>query len=811
LFICIAGPSGRQCKLLNMTFRFGNFSLDTETGQLTGPDGVVVMRRQAWRLLVELLEQAPALVERDQLLDRVWGRSALSPNALPQTISELRQALGDHPRKPIYIETVHGRGYRMVCPVECLKDQKSQGRGAGEERLRAVPQRFGRLPLVTGVAVALLLAIVLWPQRPTGPESLEPSDSGQSMATILRQQAEVALARHDPATAAAHWRALVLMEPDQPEWALAQAEAELDALQGEQARRSLALLATEPAQRHHPRLLILQARLAEIDGDFSQAVHLTDAALSQARSLNALALVSRAAEVQARAWTRQGELEIAAQTLASTLDELTLRQGESEWFELAINLIAVRREQGRLADARVVLELASEQSPPETWRRRLGVEQALIDASDGQHPQAWEKLQALAAHWPENAGPELDLALYNAVGMVAAEMGRIDEALDAYQKGFALARSSSQAYRVAGLQINAGSLMARHDRFEEAERLWSEALETFERIGDRRGQAIALGNLAAASSAQGHNRRSESYNRQALALFRELRLDGPRARTAYNLALIASREGRLDEAEVLFAEAQDGFAEAGAVDLQLHVGASRVDYRLLAGDLSMAEALLLELEELAPTGSALRQAAVLAARARLEKWRGNLEPAREAFAAARKLRLESGQEAWVATSDLELLQLALLDGSDPWRVRVRAVELTEYFNRNGQDRAAARSELVAAEALLSQGDTAEARLELDRIRARQERFADLSLALDLAWVEAWAVREEERLPRLESLARRALEHGFFGKLAQIEAGLAARGLSLAGLDIDHFEVQSNTIVALLPPYAANPASVNLRE
>lgn len=102
-----------------MRFRFGDFQLDSTTGTVTGPHGSVALRRQTFRLLEVLLEHAPELLDRDTLLDEAWGRTALSPNVLPQAVSELRQALGDKAQSPKYIETLHRRGYRMACPVEC--------------------------------------------------------------------------------------------------------------------------------------------------------------------------------------------------------------------------------------------------------------------------------------------------------------------------------------------------------------------------------------------------------------------------------------------------------------------------------------------------------------------------------------------------------------------------------------------------------------------------------------------------------------------------------------------------------------------
>ncbi len=100
-----------------MQYQFAEFTLDTDTGSVTGPDGAVPLRRRTWELLKTLVEHAPALVTRDRILDEVWGHDALTPNVLPQAIGEIRQALGDSAQSPHLIETLHRRGYRLMVPV----------------------------------------------------------------------------------------------------------------------------------------------------------------------------------------------------------------------------------------------------------------------------------------------------------------------------------------------------------------------------------------------------------------------------------------------------------------------------------------------------------------------------------------------------------------------------------------------------------------------------------------------------------------------------------------------------------------------
>jgi DNA-binding winged helix-turn-helix (wHTH) protein/tetratricopeptide (TPR) repeat protein len=104
-----------------MRYRFAEFTLDADTETLSGPDGPLTLRRRTFQLLRTLVEHAPSLVTRDQIVDAVWGHDALSPNVLPQAVSEVRQALGDSAQAPRLIETRHRRGYRLLVPVERIQ------------------------------------------------------------------------------------------------------------------------------------------------------------------------------------------------------------------------------------------------------------------------------------------------------------------------------------------------------------------------------------------------------------------------------------------------------------------------------------------------------------------------------------------------------------------------------------------------------------------------------------------------------------------------------------------------------------------
>jgi TolB-like protein len=62
-------------------------------------------------------------VSKDELFAALWPDVAVTDNALTQAVSELRQALGDDPAKPTYIQTVARRGYRFIAQVEPAASQ----------------------------------------------------------------------------------------------------------------------------------------------------------------------------------------------------------------------------------------------------------------------------------------------------------------------------------------------------------------------------------------------------------------------------------------------------------------------------------------------------------------------------------------------------------------------------------------------------------------------------------------------------------------------------------------------------------------
>jgi DNA-binding winged helix-turn-helix (wHTH) protein/Flp pilus assembly protein TadD len=100
-----------------MTYRFGPFTLDATAYRLAKNGEDVPLSPKLVDLLLHLLQRPGALVTKDALLAAIWPDVNVTENALTRAVSELRQALGDDPGAPVFVQTVARRGYRFIGQV----------------------------------------------------------------------------------------------------------------------------------------------------------------------------------------------------------------------------------------------------------------------------------------------------------------------------------------------------------------------------------------------------------------------------------------------------------------------------------------------------------------------------------------------------------------------------------------------------------------------------------------------------------------------------------------------------------------------
>jgi DNA-binding winged helix-turn-helix (wHTH) protein/tetratricopeptide (TPR) repeat protein len=166
--------------LANRDFRVADVLARPRLARIQRGDETVRVTPRAMAVLVHLAEANGAVVSRNDLLDAIWPKMAVTPDALSQCLVELRRAFGDDAKSPRTIETIRGIGVRLIAPVtveEAAEPQRPMGtptwlerasdasRTATHESVRNhEPRRLWRVvAAIVAAIVASGAALLFWP------------------------------------------------------------------------------------------------------------------------------------------------------------------------------------------------------------------------------------------------------------------------------------------------------------------------------------------------------------------------------------------------------------------------------------------------------------------------------------------------------------------------------------------------------------------------------------------------------------------------------------------------------------------------
>ena len=177
---------------------FGDdFELDVRVGELRRSGRPLKLERIPTELLLLFIEHRGQLVTRDEIIQRIWGKDVFldTDNSINAAIRKVRQVLKDDPARPLFIQTITGRGYRFIAPVAdadvppAAEGDVSQQTHAAEN-LAEKSSNFRHMPtlrrwlVLVGIATILtagLGAYFRWSPSRTRPQ---PS-SGRLMLAVL--------------------------------------------------------------------------------------------------------------------------------------------------------------------------------------------------------------------------------------------------------------------------------------------------------------------------------------------------------------------------------------------------------------------------------------------------------------------------------------------------------------------------------------------------------------------------------------------------------------------------------------------------
>lgn len=160
----------------NCFYDFGAFRLDPVERVLLSAGNRVSLTPKAFETLLVLIENAGHILEKDDLLKRVWPNTFVEEGTLARNISTLRKALGDGPEGQTYIETVPRRGYCFAALVQQVPydEPGDSAEEAVRQQITTRAETWAFWPtrwLLAGGLLAILLggAYVFWQRSHSAP------------------------------------------------------------------------------------------------------------------------------------------------------------------------------------------------------------------------------------------------------------------------------------------------------------------------------------------------------------------------------------------------------------------------------------------------------------------------------------------------------------------------------------------------------------------------------------------------------------------------------------------------------------------
>ena len=96
-------------------YRFGEVDVDFRKAEVTRAGEPLSLSAKEFQLLRYFIRQRGNTLSRDELLNEVWGYNAMpTTRTVDVHVAWLRRKLEPNPRRPQYILTVHGLGYKFV-------------------------------------------------------------------------------------------------------------------------------------------------------------------------------------------------------------------------------------------------------------------------------------------------------------------------------------------------------------------------------------------------------------------------------------------------------------------------------------------------------------------------------------------------------------------------------------------------------------------------------------------------------------------------------------------------------------------------
>ncbi len=135
--------------------------LDLRRYQLRRGDAVLRLEKIPMELLILLVERRDQLVGREEIIARLWGKDVFldTEQGINTAIRKIRLTLGDDPDQPSFLQTVVGKGYRFVGPINVISNSSTATVVAAPSENGKETRPRPRVKLTVALAALIVIGI----------------------------------------------------------------------------------------------------------------------------------------------------------------------------------------------------------------------------------------------------------------------------------------------------------------------------------------------------------------------------------------------------------------------------------------------------------------------------------------------------------------------------------------------------------------------------------------------------------------------------------------------------------------------------
>ena len=191
--------------------------------------------------------------------------------------------------------------------------------------------------------------------------------------------------------------------------------------------------------------------------------------------------------------------------------------------------------------------------------RRMGLLESALSRCDEALPRA-EKID----------NPMQLAGLWGQRGTLFQNLGRTEEAINAYEKSRSLRQESGDRRGLAITMMNLGRILVNIGDVQRGQEELERALELFRETGDLQGRVLTLGNLGSLRFHRGDHKSAREILIEYLEISRGHSLKRPEADALISLGMLELERHQIDDASAYLQQGLEAFQAAGDLQGTLH-------------------------------------------------------------------------------------------------------------------------------------------------------------------------------------------------------------------------------------------------